>query len=42
MTSNVTPAPVNYNKLVVSGGVLQMAPDPTFPKPPAEKGYLIR
>jgi hypothetical protein len=33
---------VSYDLTVTGGGILQMAPDPTFPRPPAEKGYLIR
>jgi hypothetical protein len=33
---------VAYDLTVTGGGVLQMAPKPTFPKPPADKGYLVR
>jgi Flp pilus assembly protein TadG len=33
---------ISYDFTVTGGGVLRMAPDPSYPTPAAEKGYLIR
>ena len=33
---------IAYDLTVTGGSLLQMAPKATFPKPPADKGYLVR